>query len=178
MIKRIPNILSISRIILTIFLIFLEPFLAPFMIVYILAVISDLIDGPLARKIGATSQFGANLDGFADFFLIIVVLFRVWPQIEFSAWLGMWIFGVIALKLLSLLVAFIRYKKLALLHTYANKFFVLVLATFPIFEVLLNNSDIWLTAFLVIATLAMLEDVFINLTSKELDLDIKGIFFR
>lgn len=178
MIKHIPNILSILRIILTIFLMFLTPLLTPFMIVYVMAVISDIIDGPIARKFKLTSQFGAALDGFADFFLIIVVLIRVWPLIHFSNWIGMWILGVIGLKLSSVLIGYIRYKKVVLLHTYANKFMVLLLATFPIFEASMDNSDIWLSIFLVVASMATFEDTFINMTSKHLDLDIKGLFFK
>lgn len=178
MIKHVPNILSILRIILTIFLIFLPPLLMPFMVVYVAAVVSDIIDGPIARKSGVTSQFGAALDGFADFFLIIVVLIRVWPLINFSDWVGIWIIAVISLKVTSVFIGYIRYKKVVLLHTYANKFMVLLLSTFPIFEASIENSDIWLSIFLIVATMATIEDTSINLTSKDLDLDVKGLFFR
>ncbi|MCL1924096.1 MAG: CDP-alcohol phosphatidyltransferase family protein [Defluviitaleaceae bacterium] len=176
--KYTPNILSSLRIILTISLIFLEPLALPFMIVYFLAVFSDIIDGPIARRAAVTSQLGAALDGFADFFLIIVVLFRVWPLIEFSNWIGIWIISLIILKMVSAFIGYLKYKKLVLLHTYANKFFVLVLSTFPVLEVLIDNSNIWLAVFCIIGSLAILEDILINLTSKQLDLDIKGLFFK
>lgn len=67
-IKKIPNILTTSRII--------ESIMAPIMYVsnqvllsialYIAGIISDFLDGYIARKYNATSQLGRKLDAIAD----------------------------------------------------------------------------------------------------------------
>ena len=175
--KHLPNILSSLRILLTIPLLWLKPFKLPFMVIYTVAGVTDMIDGPLARKYDITSQFGATLDGFADVLLVLVVLFRLIPLIEFSNWVGAWIFIVIAMKFLASLIGYIRHKEIILLHTYANKFFIFALFLFPIFYSFME-ADTVLAGLLIIATLAFTEDIYINATSKEVDLDHKGIFFH
>ena len=175
--KYIPNIFSFSRILLTIPLLFLPPFELPFMTIYVLAGLTDMVDGPLARKFNITSQFGAVLDGFADVFLALVVLFKVLPVIEFSNWVGIWIVIVIGMKFLGVAIGYVRHKKVILLHTYLGKFFAFSLFAFPIFYSFMA-ADTVLTGLLVIATVTFIEDIYINLTSKEVNLDDKGILFR
>jgi len=165
------------RLVLLIPLMLLTPFELPFMIVYVIAGVSDMIDGPIARKYNVTSQFGATLDASADILLILVVLFRILPLIEFSNWIMVWIVIVIVMKALSSVIGYIRHKRFILLHTYANKFFVVVLFLFPIFYTFIE-TDIVLIVLLVIATLAFAEDIYVNATSIEVDLDEKGILFR
>jgi len=65
--KYVPNILSFMRLIAVIPLLLLTPLELPFMIIYVIAGLTDMIDGPIARKFDITSQFGAALDGFAIF---------------------------------------------------------------------------------------------------------------
>jgi len=175
--KNLPNMLSFMRLVLAIPLMLLTPFELPFMIVYVIAGVSDMIDGPLARKLNATSQFGATLDASADILLILIVLFRILPLISFSSWIIIWIVIAIIMKVLSSVIGYIRHKRFILLHTYLNKFFVVMLFLFPIFYVFIE-TDLLLTSLLAIATLAFSEDIYINSTSVEVDLDDKGILFR
>ena len=175
--KYVPNIISFVRLVMAIPLMLLTPFELPFMIIYVMAGVSDMIDGPLARKYNVTSQLGATLDASADILLILIVVFRILPLIEFSSWLVVWIAIVIIIKALSSVVGYIRHKRFILLHTYLNKFFVVVLFLFPIFY-LFVETDILIIVLLAIATIAFLEDIYINSTSIEVDLDEKGILFK
>ena len=68
--KYIPNVLSFSRIILSIVLFYLNPVRLPFILIYIICGITDMLDGFIARKINATSEFGAKLDSVADMLII------------------------------------------------------------------------------------------------------------
>lgn len=74
--KNIPNILTMIRIILTPLIIILginnQINLA--IIFIILASITDLFDGMLARKWDVTSTFGAKLDQFADKIFAVSIL--------------------------------------------------------------------------------------------------------
>lgn len=79
-IKLLPNSITVSRIIMTfIFLYFIiEQFMygkwgyVSLMLTFTAICISDLLDGKLARKMRATSVFGAKLDVFADLLYIVV----------------------------------------------------------------------------------------------------------
>ena len=74
--KYIPNVLSFSRIILSIVLFYLNPEKLPFILIYIICGITDILDGFIAHKINITSELGAKLDSFADMLIIFVILFK------------------------------------------------------------------------------------------------------
>ena len=70
--QNIPNILSISRIILTFIIIYLVFTNAPILtivILFALAAITDFFDGHLARRFKWESEFGRKIDIIADRFL-------------------------------------------------------------------------------------------------------------
>jgi len=175
--KFIPNILSIIRLLSIIPLLLFTPLEWPFMTVYVIAGVSDMLDGPIARKFKVTSEFGAKLDSIADVSLVLVVLFRLMPLIEISTAITIWIFVAIATKFTAAFIGFIKYKQLVILHNYANKFFIFALFFFPVLYLYFEANHI-LTVMIILAMLAFGEEIVINLTSKELDLDHKGIFFN
>jgi len=176
-IMNIPNALSVSRIFLCLPLLFLTPLSGWFLLFYTIAGVTDMIDGPLARRTKKVTQFGANLDAAADLLFIFVVLFRILPILQLRSWEYVWIVVVILIKFASLLVGFMRHREIVFLHTYANKFFVLSLFAFPLFALFVDINSVILPL-LVIATIALLEDLIINSTSKEPDRDLKGLFFK
>ena len=72
--KHIPNILTISRIILTfviVYFIFTRRHIITIIIIFVIAALTDLFDGILARKFEWTSEFGRQADMIADRFLWI-----------------------------------------------------------------------------------------------------------
>ena len=175
--KYVPNMLSFMRLFLIIPLVFLTPFELPFMIIYVVAGITDMIDGPIARKFNVVSQFGAALDGGADFLMILVVVFRILPLIELPTWVIIWVIIVIGMKFLGVLIGYLRHKQLIFMHTYIGKFFVFTLFLFPVFYMFVD-AVLLLTGLLILATVVMVEDLYINATSKEVNLDHKGILFQ
>ena len=175
--KYIPNVLSFLRLIAIIPLLILTPLELPFMIVYVAGGLSDMLDGPIARKFNVTSQFGAALDGLADLLFLFTVLFRIGPLIEFSNWLWIWIGIAIAAKLLASVIGYMRHKEIIFLHTYFGKFFMFNLFLFPMYYLFLS-ADLILITLLVFVTVVITEDIYINSTSKEVNLDHKGILFQ
>ena len=68
--KQIANIITSSRILCSIFMLFFPAFSVAFYILYLFCGITDMIDGTIARKTYSTSAFGAKLDTVADFVFV------------------------------------------------------------------------------------------------------------
>jgi CDP-diacylglycerol--glycerol-3-phosphate 3-phosphatidyltransferase len=68
----------------------------PFWVLYLIAGLTDILDGFLARRWGAESKFGARLDSLADFLFVLAVGYKLFPWLKLPATLWMMI-GLIAL---------------------------------------------------------------------------------
>ncbi|MEG2369383.1 MAG: CDP-alcohol phosphatidyltransferase family protein [Gordonibacter sp.] len=171
--RLIVNTLSAVRIIGAVGLVFLQPLSPLFFVIYALCGISDVLDGWLARKAGVTSDFGAALDSFADMIFIAAILVALWPVMNISFGLQCWIVGIAAIKVLSLVVGYVRFHTYAALHTYASKAAGLSLFVLPVFFVFAGP---FLVTFVicVIATFAALEELFLTAVRKTLDRNTKG----
>ena len=89
---NIPNLLTLSRIFLTVVLWFLcdqVTALAAFLaaVVFALAAFTDLFDGRLARKYGQITTFGKILDPIADKLLVLTAMFIFASQEILSWWM-------------------------------------------------------------------------------------------
>jgi CDP-diacylglycerol--glycerol-3-phosphate 3-phosphatidyltransferase len=96
---NLPNILTISRVVLAIVLVFLLEegsstgnILA--VLVFAIAASTDFCDGHLAKSRGLVSNFGKIMDPIADKFLLLSA-FGVLAHIGMIAW---WMFIVIAIR--------------------------------------------------------------------------------
>ena len=94
--RQIPNLLSMSRIVLGLPLLLVEVMTMPFWVLYVIAGTTDMLDGFLARRWGVESKFGARLDSLADFGLVLAVGYKLFPWLKLSYELWMMI-GLIAL---------------------------------------------------------------------------------
>lgn len=77
--KQLPNALTIMRIALAIFLLILPAPGRFFLCVYLLCGVTDVLDGWIAHHYHAESMLGAKLDSAADFTVIIILLWRLYP---------------------------------------------------------------------------------------------------
>ena len=71
--KHIPNILSASRISLCLPLLLADAMTLPFWVLYLIAGLTDMLDGFLARRWRVESKLGAKLDSLADFVFVLAV---------------------------------------------------------------------------------------------------------
>ena len=172
--KAIPNIISIGRIILSIALLKVEPLSGVFWILYIGCGVSDMVDGCIARKTSNTSELGAKLDSIADFVMIVVAIIIFYPLAKPNYLILFWILGIAAIRLLAVLIAYIKFTTFAMLHTYANKFTGLLLFIFP-FGMTTLPANLLMSIICVIATVSALEEFMIQVRSKTLDLNRKSI---
>ena len=91
-----------------------------------------MIDGTVARKTGAVSNFGAKLDTASDFVFMAVCVVKLLPKINISVWLWIWIAIIAIVKVINIVMGFIRRKKLVALHTFLNKITGLLLFLLPL----------------------------------------------
>ena len=173
--RAIPNCLSITRIVLALCLIAIKPLSIAFYILYVFCGISDMLDGFIARKTGVSSSIGAKLDSIADLIMVGILFFKLYPIIRLPGQIIIWVLLIFAIRVISMVLVFLKYKSFAILHTYLNKFTGLLLFLIPIF--LINySSDLWMYVICGIANLSAVEELVIHLTSKELQPDRKSIF--
>jgi hypothetical protein len=137
--------------------------------------VSDILDGYLARKMGLESELGAMLDSMADFLSAAILLYIFLPYMEIGFYLKIWIMIIIGIRVCSLIIVFIKYHTFAFLHTYANKITGLLLFCFPFAYVALGIN---LTGMIlcIMASISALEEVVINIKSKELNRDATTMF--
>ena len=97
------------------------PLSLPFYVLYAAAGLSDILDGFIARKTNTATQFGAKLDTFADIIFTAVALIKILPILKLPVWVIAWV-GVIALiKLVNLVIGFVRRHTLTAVHSVINK---------------------------------------------------------
>lgn len=173
----VANIITVSRILLSFVLLFLQPFELWFMIIYCICGLTDILDGFVARKFNMTSQLGATLDSLADFVFICIMLIVFLPVIDFESWMIIWLAVIMVIRFISIIVGYVRYHQLSFLHTYLNKLSGLIIFCFPFFYEL-TNLNITFTIIAGIATISGLEELLINFTSENLNKDRKSIFIK
>ncbi len=173
----IPNLLTVLRMALAVSLLFLPLLSGWFLLVYLLAGISDVLDGFLARRWGSTSRLGAGLDSAADFLLCGVLLFLFLPAYHWPVWALVWVGAIALLRLIALSTCYFKFHQLAFLHTYANKATGFLLLCFPfLFWLLgLDRTAVFLCA---LATVSAAEELLILLTSDTLRLNQPTIFSK
>ena len=115
------NFITSIRLICSLALLFCMPLSPPFYAFYTAAGLSDIFDGWIARKTNTASEFGAKLDTLADIIFAAVVLIKLLPILELPLWMIIWV-GVIALiKLVNIVIGFIRRHTLIAVHSVINK---------------------------------------------------------
>ena len=126
------NIITGSRIVLSVALLFCPALSPVFFVLYIVAGITDMIDGAVARRTGTVSAFGARLDTVADIVLVAVCLFKLLPVLHVPVWLYVWVAVITAIKAANIAAGYIRQKELISVHSIPNKVTGLLLFIFPL----------------------------------------------
>ena len=109
------------RILCSIALLFFHVFSPQFYILYIVAGVSDMIDGTVAKKTGITSEFGSRLDTIADVVFVAVCLIKLIPVLNIPSWLFIWIIIVALIKMINVISGYVMYKEFVAVHTVMNR---------------------------------------------------------
>jgi CDP-diacylglycerol--glycerol-3-phosphate 3-phosphatidyltransferase len=127
-----PNALSALRIVSAPSLLVLawNGAMSWFLTLFGLALLSDVLDGVLARRLGQVSEFGARLDQWADFALwgsFPVAAWWLWPEIVRRE--APYAVVAIAGLLLPTAIAYAKYRAVPGYHTWTSKLCAVLMGT-------------------------------------------------
>ena len=165
MTKHIANILTGSRILGSILLLFFPVFSLNFYIIYILCGFSDMIDGTVARKTNSISKLGSQLGTIADLIFVVISMIRLLPAIHFPGWLWIWSGMIALIKISNIIWISVSGKDFITLHTIMNKATGLLLFLLPLTVsfVELKYSAIPVCCF---ATISSIQEGFYAITGR------------
>ena len=158
--KYIANIITLSRIIFSLPLLFIPLSAAGFYILYFFCGFTDMIDGAIARKTGTVSEFGARLDTVSDFVFMLVCCVKLLPLLHIPVWLWVWITLIALIKIFNIALVFTRKKKLISNHSVSNKITGFALFLLPLTLTFIEPTN---TAFVVccLATASVIEEIYL-----------------
>ena len=200
--KRLPNIASFTRIFGTLVLPFLMwkswevtldlPLLGHFtrvplvwVIVYLLLVLTDNLDGMLARRLGAETELGATLDAIGDAILLVVAFTCVFagfarPESTFEFWFYLFIMvQILSDKFIVFAVAKKRFGVGNMLHSIPHKAFAVGAYLLIAYWAFTRAMQMWSLLILwAIMTYAVVDEIIYLMRSAEYNVDFKGHGFE
>jgi CDP-diacylglycerol--glycerol-3-phosphate 3-phosphatidyltransferase len=126
------NVITGLRILVSVVLVFCPVFSQIFYVLYLIAGLSDMVDGIIARKTNSVSEFGSRFDGVADFVFVAVCLIKILPVIDIPVWLYAWTAVIALIKIINILSGYAMQKKYVAVHTTMNKVTGVLLFMLPL----------------------------------------------
>ncbi|MFQ6006213.1 MAG: CDP-alcohol phosphatidyltransferase family protein [Woeseia sp.] len=122
--RHIPNVISVARIIATPILIYfaLGGRENAYTWLLLAALLSDIVDGLIARRFSFTSELGSRLDTMADTLLWVAAVAGIWkfhPELVMDY--GILVVLVLFMWVVHHIAELLRYGKLASFHTYSMR---------------------------------------------------------
>lgn len=136
--STMATIITSIRILCSIALLFFPVFSPSFYTLYIVAGVSDMIDGTVARKTGSASEFGSKLDTVADCILVAVCLIKLIPVLDIPSWLYIWVIIIALIKVFNIIYGYVKHKELVAAHTVMNKITGVLLFILPLTVPIIN----------------------------------------
>jgi len=97
------NVITGIRILVSVALLFCPVFSLIFYAMYLIAGLSDMADGIVARKTNSVSEFGSRFDSIADFVFVAVCLIKILPAIDIPIWLYVWTAVIFFVKIINII---------------------------------------------------------------------------
>lgn len=177
---NVPNLISLYRLLVFPVILFmaLTDRESWFVVLLSISLVSDVLDGNIARIYKLQTNFGAALDNLADIFTYAMALLGIfifkWTDIEPHAWFLYLFLGVFVL---SYLVAFYRFGKIPGLHLYSavsagyvQSIFFFVLFVFGFYPWMYFLAVGW-------GLIAYTEKIFVLLKIDDIKIGVKGLYW-
>ena len=162
------NVITGLRILVSAVLLFCPVFSPIFYVLYLIAGLSDMADGIVARKTNSVSEFGSRFDSIADFVFVAVCLIKIFPVIDIPIWLYVWTAVIFFVKIINIISGYVMQKKYVAVHTTMNKATGVLLFMLPLTLTIvpLNYSGIPICS---VATFAAVQEGHFIRTGKVID---------
>ncbi|MFY0644852.1 MAG: hypothetical protein JXR19_10335 [Bacteroidia bacterium] len=146
-------------------------------ILVVFGLISDVLDGIIARRIGTSSVALRKLDSNVDQVFWLSTLFVVFyfNQVLFQLY-WYWVFAVVILEILAYVISYKKFKKTVATHSILAKLFTLSLFVFILEVLLMGTSNYLFKLTIFMAILSRLEIIGILLLLKKWATDVPSIF--
>ena len=174
--KHIPNILTSLRILCASLLLAVPVYSARFYLLYLICGVTDFLDGRLARRFHVASKAGASLDNIADYTLLMSTAIKVLPTLLLDLWALVWGICMLTAHISSSVIAWIKYKRIVVLHTVANKLLGGAVYAIPLLAGL-GNHTLLISIISGFMCFSVPEEIYLLLASKQLEPDVRGVFF-
>ena len=126
------NVITGLRILVSVALLFCPVFSPIFYVMYLIAGLSDMADGIIARKTNSVSEFGSRFDGVADFIFVVVCLMKILPAMDIPIWMNVWTALIFFVKIINIISGVARQKRLVAVHSTMNKVTGVLLFVLPL----------------------------------------------
>lgn len=174
----IPNQLSLFRLVAAPFLLYLawigEAEL--FLVLLAISLVSDALDGFLARRWHQESELGTKLDSWGDlanYLLVPLCAWWLWPEIIRQEFMIFWL--VVANFSVPLVIGVIKFRRIPSYHTWMTKFAAVVMV--PAIYLLFLEITPWPFRIAAMIQLIMaIEELSITFYLKELESNVKSIW--
>ena len=175
----IPNILSLLRLALVPVLVGLASAQRGdiFLVVLAVSLLSDVLDGYLARKLGLVSELGAKLDSWGDiltYAAMILGLHLIWPDIFDKQ--AEFLFAAMMSFILPTLLAFLKFGAYPSYHTWGAKLASVLMA--PAYYVLiLADADSFFRVVILFHLLVAAEEMAITFILNRPRSNVGSVFY-
>ena len=115
------NLITIVRILCSVALLFCAALSPWFYALYIIAGVSDMVDGWVARKTNTVSDFGSKLDTIADIIFVVVCLVKLLPVLHLPVWIHVWVSIIAGIKVFNIVYSYVVRKQFLADHSILNK---------------------------------------------------------
>jgi len=179
-ILNVPNLISLYRLLVFPVILFmaLTGRENGFVVLLCISLVSDVLDGNIARLFKLQTNFGAALDNLADIFTYAMALLGLfvfkWTDIEPHAWILYLFLGVF---ILSYIIAFYRFGKIPGLHLYSavsagyiQSIFFFVLFVFGFYTWMYYLATAW-------GVIAYVEKILVLLRLDDVKIGVKGLYW-
>lgn len=176
--NRVPNIISGIRILSAPILLLLawEGYRNAFIVLLLASLVSDAIDGYIARRFNVSSKLGTRLDSLGDMAIYLTVpicAWWLWPQILKQE--ALFVFIAIAAYVVPLIVGLIKFRKVPSYHTLGAKIAAVFMSIAILFMFLTEFTWIFRIAAIFQAVVAC-EEILITIRLPILQSNVKSIW--
>ena len=177
---NVPNVLSFYRLISFPFVLFfiLTNRESVFVILLIINLITDILDGAVARIFNLCTEFGAKLDSLADDGTIILAILGIvyFKLEEFAPYFSSFLIFLI-IYFLTMVISLIKFRRFPGMHLYSAKIGAYLQGLFFFILFVFDFNSIFYYIVIVWGIISLIENIIIMLLESEMRSDFKGLYW-